>query len=110
MESGNVESGNVDSGNVDAPENEEDDDDKLFGTCPDHVVFIKMIRTAKEEADACQTKVPVTWRGYKTSVLPNMPPLTEKALRDRLIWALRGIFNLRTEEKEVILFISNNYQ
>lgn len=72
-----------------------------FGTCPDHVDFIQMVRAAKEQADHSQTKVPVVWRGYRTSVLPNLPPLTVKALKDRLIWALRGIYNLRSDEREV---------
>lgn len=76
-------------------------DSQRFGTVPEHVEFIKLIRDAKKEADETKSKVNVTWRGYKTSVLPDLLPLTVKALRDRLIWALRGIYNIKTSEREV---------
>lgn len=80
---------------------DEESDFHNFGAVPEHVEFIKLIRAAKEKADETKNKVPVVWRGYKTSVLPELPPLTVKALRDRLIWALRGIYNIKTAEREV---------
>lgn len=80
---------------------DEDLDSQRFGTVSDHVNFIKMLREAKEKADETKNKVNINWRGYKTSVLPGLPPFTVKALRDRLIWALRGIYNLRSAEREV---------
>ena len=83
---------------------DEEMDSDRFGKFPEHLDFIKLIRSAKKEADETSNKVNVTWRGYKTSVLPNLPPLTVKALRDRLIWALRGIYNIKTSEREVIFF------
>lgn len=77
-------------------------DSSRFGVVPEHIEFIKMLRDAKKEADETQTKVNIIWRGYKTSVLPDLPPFTVKALRDRLIWALRGIYSLKNSEREVI--------
>lgn len=69
-----------------------------------------MIRDAKKKADESKNKVNVNWRGYKTSVLPDLPPLTEKALRDRLIWALRGIFNLGTAERELLRSMTSTFK
>lgn len=91
----------------DTPENEneievddETSDMENFGKFPEHLQFVKMIRAAKKVADQSQSKVPVLWRGYKTSVLPQLPPLTSQALKNRLIWALRGI-NIQGLEREV---------
>ena len=83
-------------------------DSRRFGTIPEHVEFIKMLREAKQQADESEEKVNVTWRGYKTSVLAGLPPFTVKALRDRLIWALRGIYNIRTSEREVNNYLIHN--
>lgn len=75
-----------------------------FGTFPEHVDFIKMICAAKKVADSTKDKVPLNWRGYKTSILPNLPPLTISDLKERLMFALRGVFNASGPEKEVNIF------
>ena len=77
---------------------------------PEHVDFINLLRAAKAKADETKEKANVTWRGYRTSVLPNLPPFTVKALRDRLIWALRGIYNIRASEREVNVFKYINFR
>ena len=69
-----------------------------------------MLRDAKKKADESKNKASVTWRGYKTSVLPNLPPFTVKTLRDRLIWALHGIYNLRTSERELLRSMTSTFE
>lgn len=79
----------------------EEQDKKDFGAYPSHVDFIKMLRSAKKMADRSQTKVPVVWRGYKTSVLPFLPPFSTADLKERLKRALKGQFNLPSPERKV---------
>lgn len=92
----------VDTPKLDSTIADENCDEDNFGRFENHVEFIKLIRDAKETADRTNSKVIVNWRGYKTSVLPGLPPLTVKALKDRLIWALRGVSDLKDCEREVI--------
>ena len=53
--------------------------------------FIQLLINAKTVADMNETEVPVEWRGYGTSVMPNLPPFTKTTLRERLNSALQNI-------------------
>lgn len=83
----------------------EEDDVDNFGTIPSHVDFIKMVRAAKIKADLTKVKVPINWRGYKTCIMPDLPPFTVEALRSRLLMALKSVFNMSGAERQVRIFI-----
>ena len=79
----------------------EEEDEQLFGDSKSHLEFIKMLRATKKMADHTNSKVPLQWRGYKSSVFPSLPPFTVKDLKDRLKLALKGVFNMSGEERKV---------
>ena len=58
-------------------------------------------------ADESGTKVPIGWRGYKSSVFPNLPKFSTKDLKDRLRNALRSVRNITLEEREYIRSMDN---
>lgn len=80
---------------------DEPTDEDEFGAFPTHLEFIQMLRQAQEQADESNKKVQYTWRGYKSSVFPRLPPFTTKVLWDRLKMALKGVFNITVEERKV---------
>ena len=74
----------------------------FFGEFPEHLEFIELIRKKQEEADEKKEKIPFQWRGYKSSIFPNLPKFGMKELKQRLRLALQGAFNLSGREKKVI--------
>ena len=80
---------------------EEENDVKEFGLFPEHLDFVKMLRSSQRMADHVKTRVPVIWRGYKSCVLPNIPNFTTEDLRERLRDALKHVTDITTKEKEV---------
>lgn len=86
-----------------APSDESsDDDEKEFGKFKSHLEFVKMIRDAQTMANETKSKVPFTWRGYKSSVFPDLPPFTKKVLWDRLKNALKGVFDITVHERQLL--------
>lgn len=78
-----------------------DSDEKEFGEFPSHVEFVRMIRDAQKKADDTNTKVPFSWRGYKSSVFPDLPPFSKKDLWNRLKMALKGVHHIDPRERKV---------
>ena len=66
-----------------------------------HDVFLRMLINAKKLADMKNTPVPVTWRGYKTLVHPELPNFNRSSLIRRLCLALKGIRSTTNEELQV---------
>ena len=89
---------------VPAPDERSDDgvdDERIFGQFPMHVEFVKLIRAAKKKADDTKEKTPISWRGYHSSIYPNLPDFTEKDLWNKLAKALQGVFNMSAPERKV---------
>lgn len=82
---------------------EEEEDIKNFGKFPVHIEFIKMLRSSQKMADHINKKVPLQWRGYKSSVFPNLPPFSVEDMRNRLLNALKGVSNITVPERQVRL-------
>lgn len=81
---------------------EQDEDAEHFGGFPSHVEFVRMLREAQKLADETNDKVPINWRGYKSSVFPHLPRFTVKCLKERLKFALKGILDISAAETKVI--------
>ena len=60
-----------------------------------------ILRDAQARANEIGQKVPFGWRGYKSSVFPNLPTFSTKDLQDRLRNALRSVRNITLEERKV---------
>lgn len=63
-----------------------------------------MVQDAQCMANDKQEKFPFEWRGYKSSVFPNLPTFQVDQLRERLLMALKGVFNISSDERKVIFF------
>lgn len=87
----------------------EDDIQEKFGDFPQHVEFVRMLQEKQCLADKKQEKVPYEWRGYKSSVFPNLPTFQLDQLNNRLIMALRGVFNISPNERKVFIFVQRNF-
>ena len=80
---------------------EEDDNDEMLSKIPEHLEFFKMLRNGQKMADHIKSKIPIVWRGYKTSVFPNMLTFTPADLNERLITALKNILDTSPDERKV---------
>ena len=69
---------------------------------PTHMDFIEILRDAQTSADVTKSKVPISWRGYHSSVFPDLPKFTGKEFKNRLTMALRGVCNITLKERQVI--------
>lgn len=83
--------------------NDEVDDEEAFGAFPEHLEFVKMMRSSQKMANHIKKKVPISWRGYSSSVFPNLPTFTTEELKDRLKKALTHVMDITSKEKQVIL-------
>lgn len=57
----------------------------------EEVEFIQLLINAKTVADLNENPVNVEWRGYETTVQPNLPSFSKRTLRERLNSALQHI-------------------
>ena len=74
---------------------------ETFGEFAQHVEFVNMVQDAQDRAIKTQERVPYSWKGYKSSVFPNLPKFQLKDLQERLRLALKGVFNITLKERQV---------
>ena len=75
---------------------------EVFGGFDSHLDFIRILKETQKVAREKKTKATFQWRGYSSSVFPNIPEFTIPNLKDRLKMALRGVLNISNQETKVI--------
>lgn len=82
-----------------------DEEKQFFGSFPKHLEFIQLIKECQDEADRKKERVPFKWRGYQSSVFPDLPKFTLDDLKKRLRMALTQILNITFKEKKVKFYL-----
>lgn len=81
--------------------------DSHFEFFPEHKLFLENLNEAKETAAKNQSRVYITWRGYRAFVTPGKKRLDKKEFQRHLIVALKTIKPISKEEEDVSLLLLN---
>ena len=75
----------------------------------EHVEFIQMVINAKTMVDVNNSRSPIAWRGYSTSIGPEFK-LSKDSVTKELVQALLNITNLSPVETKVLIDLFIPYE
>lgn len=81
------------------------DEDLSVSPFKDHLEFITLVRNAEKEAFEKGEKAVYSWRGYMGFVSPNLPKITSRGLKMRLLNALQRVVDQTHSEILVKIFL-----